>query len=210
MALSNMTTKIIEMIDEKYPTDSKKECIDIKQVKDLCKIYIEKNSKKTAESVGMEDIEFSSVEMSKISKGIDLTKDKKLGSLEFKKIYALFIKLTYTCLIFDIDIFDKTEKKNNTYYINKNNYQLIKSIEAKKKELITEHISILQKKYKSVSKNTDDSESYKEYVDGFIVKINLLSRMIKRINIFEKNDNLCSMILPYFYIYTDYIEEYVG
>ncbi len=112
----------------------------------------------------------------------------------------------YSCLKLDIEIFNFDS--NNLATI-KNNYQLLKSIESSKKKYIGDHIEILKSNQKKLL--LTDMTAYEQYIKSdYLVKMKILNKLIGWISIFETNDNLFSLILPYFYTYTQYIEEYVG
>ena len=90
--------------------------------------------------------------------------------------------------------------------------QLIKSLEMNKKTLIMDHINTLKSYCKKCYKNIYDE--YINYSHDFIIKIKILEKIINSISslldshVFEKTDNLFSLILPFFYTYPEYIEEY--
>jgi hypothetical protein len=94
----------------------------------------------------------------------------------------------------------------------KNNYQLIRALEFKKKQLLLEHIGILRLKCKNITQNL--GTEYEDYAQDFQNRIKIIDRILLIINklikckIFEKTDNLLTLILPFFYTYTEFIEEY--
>ena len=219
MKLTCMISEIVYIIDTKYDKYVKEECIDVLRIKRLCTLYKPKSattivpvtgSKNANANVSLSDIVFSSPDISKISKNnnSNSVKQGKLNTPELHNTYALFIKLLYACLKLEIEIFTLSQKNNDTCCIIKNNYNLIKSIEASKKKLISEHIDTLQKQQKKIS--STDIQKYESYSIDYITKLKIFDKLIRWINIFEKNDNLYSLVLPHFYTYTEYIEEYVG
>lgn len=201
MNLPSMISEIIQIIDQNYDTEN--ECFDIDQIKILCKLCKIKN---TSESkIDLTDITFSTPDIKKITCKENKQILVKINTPEFQKIYILFIKILYSCLKLEVEIFDTD--KDNCYTI-KNNYQLIRSIELRKKKDILEHIEVLKTNIKKVS--STDTIIYEKHVNDHLVKMKILNKLIGWISIFEKNNNLFSLILPYFYKYTQYIEEYVG
>jgi hypothetical protein len=203
MNLSSMISEIILIIDQKYNTSD--ECLDIIKIKNLCKLY---KSKSPDSKLSLTDIDFSTPDINKI-KHKKTKSTLKINTPEFQRIYSLFIKILYSCLKLGVDIFDTDSNNSNNPVTIKNNYQLIKSIELCKKKYILEHIEILKSGQKNLS--STDISSYEIYIKSdYLVKMKILNKLIGWINIFEKNDNLLSLVLPYFYTYTQYIEEYVG
>lgn len=201
MNLPSMISEIIQIIDQKYDTEN--ECFDIDQIKILCKLCKIKN---TSESkIDLTDITFSTPDIKKITCKENKQILVKINTPEFQKIYSLFIKILYSCLKLEVEIFNTD--KDNCYTI-KNNYQLIRSIELRKKKDILEHIEVLKMNIKKIS--SSDTIMYEKHVNDHLVKMKILNKLIGWISVFEKNNNLFSLILPYFYKYTQYIEEYVG
>lgn len=207
MEISRMSMGIIKIIDELYGDIVNNECIDINQIKDICNLY--KNKSKINTSVSLTDIEFSSPYFTKMTTKVNKKNQVDiLKSDEFGKKYAFFVRIMYSCLKMNIEIFDN---KNNVITL-KNNYQMIKSLENKKKNLIMDHLSVLKSQYKNVTHRI--GQEYESYYEDYITKIKIVDKIIVYINkliyaaVFEKTDNLLSLILPYFYTYTEYIEEY--
>lgn len=207
MNLSSMISEIVQIIDRTYTHMD--ECLDIIQIKTFCKLYKSggTGSKSSSSSkVSLDDIDFSSPDINKIKCKRDKKSTSKLNTVEFQRVYSLFIKILYSCLKLDIEIFNFDS--NNLATI-KNNYQLLKSIELSKKKYIGEHIEILKSNQKKLL--STDMTTYEQYIKSdYLVKMKILNKLIGWISIFETNDNLFSLILPYFYTYTQYIEEYVG
>ena len=127
---------------------------------------------------------------------------------EFKKKFSLFIKIIYTCLKMGVELFDI----DNDILILKNNYNLAKSLKIRKKELINSHIEKLQGYQKNIFVIFDNE--YDVYVSLFITKIKLIDKVLETlrkilsVNIMDESDNLITMIIPYFFEYTKFIEEY--
>lgn len=214
MKLSNMISEIINIIDSKYGKYKKEECFDVTQIKTFCKLHKQKNlsgsptDKDKASPVSLNDVEFSSPDIEKIKPN---TKAKpatlNINTPDFMRVYSLFIKILYSCLVLEVDIFNRDDNNRNFVTL-KNNYQLLRSIDHCKKKYIDEHINILTKEGKK--KSLMSINSYGKYVNEYLCKMKILDKLSRWISIFEKTDNLFSLILPYFYKYTEYIEEYVG
>lgn len=201
MNLPSMISDIIQTVNQKYGDEN--ECFDITQIKIFCKLCKTKNTTKSA--IPLSDITFSTPDAKKINYKENKQTLEKINTPEFQRVYCLFIKILYSCFKLEVEIFDVN--KDNFATI-KNNYQLIKSIELCKKKYILEHIEILKSNQKKLS--STDLLVYEDYVAEYLVKMKILNKLIGWISILEKNNNLFSLILPYFYKYTQYIEEYVG
>lgn len=208
MELLRMSAGIIKIINNKYSDYVDDECLDIIQIKNICNLR--KSKPNLPNSISLEEIQFSSPKLKKI-KNIKPTKKNQtdiLKSDEFNKNYTFFIRIIYACLKIEVELFNF----DDDILTLKNNYQLLKSLEQKKKKLIAEHILILKNQYKNSSKEI--SSDYSDYYAGYIIKVRIIDKIIGSINklikleIFEKTDNLFTLILPYFYTYTKYIEEY--
>jgi len=208
MELSRMSTGIIKIINKQYEEYLDNECLDIKHIKDICNLYKAKSN--SLNSLSLSEINLSSPEFKKINIS---KKNKKaqadiLKSPEFDKKYTFFIKIIYASLKINIELFDI----NDNILTLKNNYQFVKALEFKKKKLITEHLIILKAQYKNISEKI--SLDYHTFYQNYIMKIKIIDKIAGYIdklikhNVFEKTDNLLTLILPYFYTYTEYIEEY--
>ena len=207
MEISRMSIGIIKIISKKY-SEYIDDCLDIKHIKNICEIY--KFKPDTNNSVGLSEINFSSPNFKKSAdkKNNKNNHGRVLKSPEFIKKYAFFVRIIYACLKMDVNLFDI---KNNILTL-KNNYQLLRALEIKKKELLVEHINILKNQYKNISQKI--SIEYESYHDQYIMKIKIIDKISSSVDkliksdVFEKTDNLLTLILPYFYTYTEYIEEY--
>lgn len=202
MEVVKMANNINKILDKKY-FKSYNTCIDFIQLKNICSIY--KNSADN-NSVSLKDIDLKSPDFKKCK-----TKTKNQNIMEsedFKKKYSFFIRIFYSCLKTNVEIFDL---KDNILIL-KNNYILLKSINNAKKKIISEHINELKRYQKSIKKTID--EEYSNYVQNFIMKIKILEKITIFINklidnsIINKNDNLFTLILPYFYKHEKFIEVY--
>lgn len=216
MELSHMSSGIIKSINSKYDAFVHDECLDIIQIKNICSIYKSKKQSSSnphyTSSISLSDMIFSSPNFKKISKNKTKSHAKNhediLKSQEFIKKYSFFIRILYACLKIDVELFDIVNGSATL----KNNYNVIKSLESKKKQLITDHSNILKSHIKDISVKI--SQEYETYVSVYLTKIKIIDQLISSINklikgaVVEKTDNLLSLILPYFYTYTDYIEEY--
>lgn len=199
-----MSNAIKKIITSHYP-DHINESVDLNQIINICDLYKQKKKKNC--SVALSDIEFSSPEFKKPSKKTN-NHSKILQSENFIKKHSFFIKIVYVCLKTEIKIFDC----NKDVITLKNNHQLIKALENKKKNLINEHQSVLTIQYRNIKEPIDDS--YYEFVNNYLSKMRAIDKIIYYLNklikdnIFRKTDNLLSLILPYFYNYIEFIEEY--
>lgn len=205
----SMARDIIKIIDEEYEEYLDEDCIDILQIKNICSLYLSGKEKKKKIKIRLDDIELSSPNFDRSVKN---NNKRILESEEFKKKYSFFIKIILGCLKMDVVIFEEEKTKKQSFVIIKNNYQLVKSIMKRKQKLIDEHIEILKEQRKTPSVFID--ETYSDYCDNFIIRMKLLDslaahldRIIQR-DILERQDNLLSLIIPYFHISEEYIEEY--
>lgn len=207
MELSRMSMGIIKIIDKQFNEYIDEECLDIIQIKNICNLYKIKSN--TENSVTLSEINLSSPDFKKV-----LTKIQKknqtdiLKTDEFVKKYSFFIRILYACLKINIDLFDITDEILTL----KNNYQLMKALETKKKQLITDHLTILKTQHKNITQKIDTD--YEDFFSNYIAKIKIIDKITGYVNkliksgIFDKTDNLLTLILPYFYTYTEFIEEY--
>lgn len=208
MELSRMSMGIIKIIDKQYSEYIDDECLDIIQIKNICNLYkVKPNSNN--HSISLSEINFSTPEFKKISTKIQSKNQTDiLKSAEFVKKYSFFIRTIYACLKIGVALFNA----NGGVATLKNNYQFIKSLETKKKQFIAEHQAILKAQHKNITQQI--SPDYEAYFNNYITKIKIIDKIVMSINklikgsVFDKTDNLLTLILPYFYIYTEFIEEY--
>jgi hypothetical protein len=213
MDISRMSNGIVQIINKKFKKFSLDDCIDIVQIKNICNLY---NVKGKNSSVSLSEIEMDTPDFDILNKKKNISSNKPrkdhtdiLKSEEFIKKYSFFIRTIYACLKVEVDMFDIKDEIATL----KNNYQLLKSIKIRKKEIFEEHIKKLIFYQSNISCNIDE-EYYQDYFHKFIAKIRILEKIIGYINqiinsnILEKSDSLLSLILPYFYVYTEFIEEY--
>lgn len=204
--LSRISMGIIKIVDSQYSEYLDKECLDLIQIKNICNLY-KKKSSDSNQSVNLSEIIFTSPEFKKTQSKSKNDKDI-LKCKEFKKKYSFFIRVLHACLKIEIDIFSLSNKTLTL----KNNYQLIKSLENKKKQLFSDHMEVLKLQYKNI--NQSINESYEKYCHVYLSKLKIIDKItgyIKKLiknNVFEKTDNLLTLILPYFYTYIEFIEEY--
>jgi hypothetical protein len=206
--MSQISTGIKKIINKQYDQYIDDECIDLVHIINICDLYKIKNDANN--SVSISEINFSSPNFQKMPNKKNKKKDQThlLKSPEFNKRYRFFIRIIYACLKINIVIFNT----DDNILTLKNNYQLIKSLELKKKQLIAEHINTLKLQHKNISEKVD--VEYESYYSKYITKIKIIDLIMKHINklinnnILDKTDNLLTLILPYFYTYTEFIEEY--
>lgn len=196
-----MAIHIIRDLDEIYQTDSH----DIDQIKKICKIY---KISEPPDDINIRDITFSSPDTTKTSPSSIKKKSDIFSSKEFLTKYSLFVKIIYTCLKLDVNIFDVDEDSITI----KNNYQFMKSLDQKKKEILSAHIDIIKSQIKNIS--SPITNDYKLYFDEYLTKLKIIENIAYRIkkiisaDIVSETDNIMSLILPYFYMQTEYIEVY--
>ena len=76
-----------------------------------------------------------------------------------------------------------------------------------------EHIELLKGQHKSIAQKIDDTY-FDEYIPGFIAKNKVVDKILEsikkllKVGAMNNTDNLFILVLPYFYTYTKYIEEY--
>ena len=186
-----MSDFVLNAIKKKYKKYLNN-CIDINQMINICSLL--KDNKTTIDPI-------INTHSSSISINI-------LKSEEFIKKYLFFIRISYYCIIFDIDLFDL---KKEICIFNGNN-KIIELFLNKKKEFINEHINILNKQNKKI--NMPLNKEYIEYIQKYISKINIIDKIVYNMNklidagVIKNNGCLMNLILPYFYCQSNYIEEY--
>lgn len=206
METSNMSSGIIKLLNEKYDSEVVQDCLDITQLIGICNLY-NSDDKCASASVSLGDIDFSSPTFKKKSKSTA----NILESKEFKKKYAFFVKIIFACLKTNVELFDVTDSCNTV--VIKNIYSLVKSIELTKKKLIMEHIELLKICHRSIAQKIGDTY-FDEFIPNFIAKNKVIDKILESIKKLIKmgtinnTDNLFTLVLPYFYTYTKYIEEY--
>ena len=216
MGLFQMSSNIIKICKNKYKKYIDGDCFDIRQLINICKLCKAPISK-TQDTDTMSDIDLLSPLFIKSSptdnkKQIDILKSK-----EFQKKYSFFIKIIYACLKLDIEIFD-IKSDILTF---KNNYNLIKTLYNYKKETIIEHQNIIKDHLQNLEIpliklkiSSPTKISYDTYLNDYLREIKIIDKIIGYINemlnakISSKTDNMISLIIPYFYNYTEYIEVY--
>lgn len=207
MELLKMSKGIIKFLNIKYKVYIDAECFDIIKIKEICNLYNIKSSDQ--DSITLSEITITSPEFKKVSpKELKKNHSEILKSPEFIKKYSFFIKMLYACLKMGVELFNI----DNNIIILKNNYQLIKSLELKKKQLITHHLLLLKTQSKNITHKIDSE--YEDYFQKYIVKIKIIDTLMGHIHtlikseVVVKTDNLLTLILPYFYNYTNFIEVY--
>lgn len=210
MSLVHLCVEIIKIIENKYDAKIYKKSVDIAQIKNICDLSLDSVVNVDFDnSITLSEIKLSSPEFKKISKNSRKKNFKDvLKSEDFQKTYLQFIRLLHACLKIGIEIFES----DDDIIVIKNNYHLIKTLENRKKRLIADHINVLKMQSKNVA-NKIDAE-YDDYSYTYIMKVRIIDKILEMINkmikngIMQNNDTLLSLILPYFYQYQNYIEEY--
>ncbi|AGF85468.1 hypothetical protein QJ854_gp314 [Moumouvirus goulette] len=206
MELTRMSNGIIKIISKKYSSYESNECLDIVQIKNICNLYKVKNQ--SNESVRLSEINLSSPEFKSFDPKINKNNLETLKSAEFSKKHSFFIRVIYACLKIGVELFNC----GNEFVTLKNNYQLVKSLEIKKKQLINEHITILKNQYKMADQKIP--LNYEGYLKQYTMNIRIIDKIMSSMNklieslVFKNTDTLLSLVLPYFFTYTEYIEEY--
>jgi hypothetical protein len=206
MELYKMSQGIIKQINGKYSKDIIKDCLDLTQMLSICNLYKNMDCQGNM-SISLNEIDISSPKFKKTDKIKDSA--NVLESNEFQKKYSFFIKIIYACLKIDIELFDIVDGS----ILFKNNYSLIKSIELQKKKIIMDHMTILKNQHRSISQKINQTY-YDEYIPAYIAKNKIIDKILESIkklikaNVITNSDNLFELILPYFYTYSKYIEEY--
>lgn len=203
MDIKSMANGIIQIIKDSYSEFIENESIDIIQLMNICDLYKGSGNK----SVELNDITFSSPNFVN-EKLNNKTNENILNTEEFKKKYAFFVRIIYSCLKMNIDIFTVI----NGVAVLKNNYNIIKSLCSKKKELLTQQINLSKHLIKNIDKPVSDD--YEETITDITMKIKIIDKITGSINklistnVFANTDNLFTLIIKYFYVYTQFIEEY--
>jgi hypothetical protein len=205
--ITKMASAIITILKRDYDLES----LDVKQIVDFCSLYEETNHKSSRRKKHMdestEEIIFSSPQFEKITRKTP-KHNLSIESEEFVKKYSFFTKIIYACLRLDVKIFQETSSGE----ILKNIHQMVKAIEARKKTLINEHIDILRSHFQNPEE--DIGEDYVSYLTSYTKKIKILQDIrntIKKLyerSILSKNDNMISLLVPYFYTRIKCIERY--
>ena len=215
MEINRVSSKIVKILNKQYDKFIKNECIDVVQIKNICNLYNNNNNNNNkihddSNNLSLSEINFSSPEFTKYN-GNRSNKNHLdvLRTREFIKKYSFFIKVIYACLKLQINMFNNVD---DTIITLKNNYQILKSLESKKKQLISQHIEILNNQKQNLTKKI--SEAYDYYLSDYMIKIKIIDKIYVLLhalidnNVLENKDNMLSLILPYFYVYPEYIEEY--
>lgn len=219
MSLYQMSMTIIKICKLKYKKYIDDECFDVIQLINICKLCkAPSNKTNEIDDFRISDIELSSPLFIKSSPSTVRKQIDILKSTEFKKKYSFFIKIIYACLKLDIEIFDI----NPDIITLKNNYNLMKTLITHKKELITYHQNIIKEQLNSIEIpliklkiNSENKKiSYETYISNYLKEVKIIDKIFGYLNqsidsnILTKTDNLISLIIPYFYNYTEYIEVY--
>ena len=237
MEISYMAGTIMSLFKNRYG-DSYDDCIDVIHLNKICNIYkrnVTKDQKSTEISSNVTSMTIENIEFSSPNFKNTLGNKKKhsyniLKSEEFTKKYRCFIRIIYACLKMDVEIFDinnnkkekiikksgsksnKPVKKKQNFLTLKSNYYLLRAILDKKRALISNHIIVLKEQYNNIS--IFITTAYQEYMMEFYQKIKILDKLAQFIEkivadqVVDQTDNIFELILPYFYVYQEFIEEY--
>jgi hypothetical protein len=177
----NINNYIIEHLKNNDAIDI--DNIDVKQILDICNYYNKNYNKKN---------------------------DDILSNSIFIRNFKLFQKIIYFCLKLNINIFKKIK---NNYFLKTINHTVESCID-KKKIYIKEHIEDLNILTKKNVTNDNFTEKITNLHQDLILKINLVDKIIKILeelackNIICDNDNLLTLVIPFFIKHELYIEEY--
>lgn len=209
MDLSFVSGEIIALIKTKYAEYLDEDCVDLMQIINICQLY---RSEYPAEqlncSASLGDLQITTPKFKRYKRN---SRHRILQSDKFCLKYSFFAKIMFACLKIDVDLFDITDD----IVTMKNNYYLLKALDQRRKMLIVEHIALLKTQYKNTD-NIVSTEKYETYVNSFIAKLKIIEKIgshIKKLiqtNVFKQTDNMLSLLLPFFYVYHEYIEEYRG
>ena len=206
-----MAAGIIKIINARFVEYIDGECLDINQIKNICNLYTVKSGRRN-KSISLGEICISSPEFSRGRAKDQAARAERdadvLKSPEFSKKYAFFVRIVFACLKVKVDIFNEYDG----IIVLKNNYQLLRSLETRKKQLIAAHIDVLRSQARNITVELGDV--YGQFLKSYINKTRIIDRVhasiskLIRAQTFEPTDNMMSLILPYFYTWTEVIEEY--
>jgi hypothetical protein len=211
----NMAALVANELDTNFNLYISQNNTDMIQMKKICTLYHKVNINDLPNMIELDDIEFSAISpyLNKLQsnhdiKGVDHS--KLLVLPEFIKKYYLFIKIIYCCIQLKINIF----KIKNSVCVFKNNYDLKKSLVTKKKDLLKDYCIEINTLIKTADKVT--FEQLKDLSSKIQLKITILDKIIINIDklvtmeFLDWTDSLYGLVLPYFYKYQTYAEEYVS
>lgn len=170
-------------------------CLDIIKIQNICEIHESKKESFDTEEESSTNIEITSPCFQDVEN-------------EFQKKYSFFIKIIHSCLKLKIKIFDCQDD----VAVLKNNYDLITTLQKYKKRLIANNIRILREMYQEI--NQPIVPQYDVYHQEFYLKLCITQQILSNVrklvsrDVLKKNDNLLSLVMPYFYKRCRFIEEY--
>jgi len=132
-----------------------------------------------------------------------------LKSTEFLNKHTFFVRVIYICLQLGISIF-ASHKSGAIVLLSYRELKL--KIYARKKELIGDHILILKKQQRA--QTHDYTSEYVPYCQDYQRSMDTIHKILRAINdilakgIASEQDNLLSMLLPYFRAKERFIEKY--
>lgn len=171
---------------------------DMQHLKIICQIKASKES--VSESASIErDLNIETPAFTKIQ--------SIMNKQEFKERYAFFIRIVYSCLKLEIELFDK-------HGVIKNNQMLIREINAMKRIMIDEHIKLLSNQKSNI--HPMFFANYEEYARLFVKKIRLADNITRvyakliELEHIKLTDNLLNLVLSYLFRSRKHIiESYV-
>jgi hypothetical protein len=132
-----------------------------------------------------------------------------LKTPEFINKYTFFIRVVYICLRLEIPIF--TSYKSGALVLS--SYRELRlSIHARKKKLLEDHITILKRQHRSYA--IDYSAEYATFYQTTQREMDAIHKILRNLDdiiakkIVTEQDNLLTMLLPYFRAKERFIETY--
>lgn len=132
-----------------------------------------------------------------------------LKSPEFINKYAFFIRVVYICIRLEIPIF--VSHKSGALVL-ASHRELKAAIYLRKKKLLEDHILVLKRQHRAHA--IDYTDEYLPFYQSFQREIDAIHKILRNIDgiiakkIASEQDNLLTMLLPYFRAKERFIETY--
>ncbi len=203
MSFTKYLSYVKDKLNKSYP-NKKKSSSDLKDLHFLINLY---------------DVS-SSDQIDEISSEVDITspidtsgrsQDEIIKSSNFIKRYKVFLKIIFSALLINVDIF-KIYRDNQVFM---NLYDMKNSFLKRKKKILQD-----------VSNNINDNtkvlkdllevkyDSYEKIFLYSITQIKVIDKVVSIIckiiamKLLSETDSIISLIMPFFYKYQDFIETY--
>lgn len=205
MDILNMSKNILGRLETKYGKQTVDNSYDTIQLKKLYNLHRENND--YCHTISIDEIEITTPEFKPYIES--KSKSDILNIPEFVQKYHFITKIIYSCLYLNVEIFDGIKDR----IVLKNNREIIHSLQLAKKDIITRIVKVLRYKYKHVEQLFDTE--YTEFYHKSVSQIKLIDNIIKHIRtvigtgVIRDTDNLITLVVPYFYRYLKFIEEYL-